>query len=119
MFAHLIRQRTHLRTAAPKAGTRLRRLGAALAAVTIGLLASAATIPAAFAREVSVPPPGAGYETARFGLVPATTSQAASTGIAGWQSTLIVLGAMLAAGAVLIVLARARAAHRAAPSPAA
>ena len=119
MFAHLTRQGTHLRTAAPKAGTRLRRLTAALAAVTIGLLASAATIPAAFAREISVPPPGTGYATARFGLVPATTSHAASTGIAGWQITLIALGAMLAAAAVTIVLARTRAAHRAAPSPAA
>ena len=87
MFTHLTRHGTHLRTAAPKAGTRLGRLAAALAAVTIGLLASAATIPAAFAREVSVPPPGTGYETARFGLVPATTSHAASTGIAGWQGT--------------------------------
>ena len=118
MFTHLTRHGTHLRTAAPKAGTRLRRLAAALAAVTIGLLASAATIPAAFAREVR-PPPGTGYEIARFGLVPATTSHAASTGIAGWQITLIVLGAMLAAAAVTIVLARARAAHQAAPSPAA
>ncbi len=120
MFAHLTRQGTHLRTAAPKAGTGLRRrLAAALAAVTIGLLASAATIPAAFAREVSVPPPGTGYQTARFGLVPATTSHAASTGIAGWQISLIVLGAMLAATAVTIMLARAWAAHRAAPTPAA
>ena len=97
----------------------MRRLAAALAAVTIGVLTSAATIPVAFAREVSLPPPGTGYQTARFGLVPATTSHAASTGIAVWQITLIALGAMLAAAAVTIVLARARAAHRAAPSPAA
>jgi hypothetical protein len=55
MFAHLIRQRAHPRTAAIKAGTRLRRLAAALAAVTIGLLASAAAIPAAFASEVPQP----------------------------------------------------------------
>ena len=38
MFAHLIRQRAP-RTAAPNAGTRLRRIAAALAAVTTGLLA--------------------------------------------------------------------------------
>ena len=119
MFAHLTRQGTHLRTAAPKASTGLRRLAAALAAVTIGLLASAAAIPAAFAREVSVLPPGTGYQTARFGLVPATTSHAASTGIAGWQITLIALGAMLAATVVTIMLARARTTHRAAPTPAA
>jgi hypothetical protein len=37
----------------------------------------------------------------------------------GWQITLIVLGAALAAAAVTVVLARARAAHRAVPSPAA
>jgi hypothetical protein len=119
MFAHLTRQGTHLGTAAPKAGTRLRRLAAALAAVTIGLLASAVTIPAAFASEVSVPPPGTGYETARFGLVPATTSHPASTSIADWQIALITLIALLAAAAVTIALARARAAHRNAPSPAA
>ena len=37
----------------------------------------------------------------------------------GWQITLIALGATLAAVAVTIVLARARAAHRAVPAPAA
>jgi hypothetical protein len=37
----------------------------------------------------------------------------------GWQITLIALGTALAAAAVTIVLARARAAHRAIPSPAA
>ena len=52
MFARPTRQETHPRTAAPKAGTRLRRLATMLAAVTAGLLASAATIPAAFARDV-------------------------------------------------------------------
>ncbi len=45
MFAHLIRQGAHPSPAALKAGTRLRRLAAALAAVTIGLLASAASAP--------------------------------------------------------------------------
>jgi hypothetical protein len=119
MFADLTRRRTHPRTAALKAGTRLRRLAAAMAAVTVGLLASAATIPAAFAREVSVPPPGTGYELGRFGPVfPATTS-AASTGMPGWQITLIAVGAALAAAAVTIVLTRARDAHLAVPSPAA
>jgi hypothetical protein len=47
MFAHLIRQEAHPRTAALKAGTRLRRLAAALAAATIGLLASAPCWPRA------------------------------------------------------------------------
>ncbi len=119
MFADLTRRGTHPRTAALRVGTRLRRLAVALAAVTVGLLASAATIPAAFAREVPVPPSGSGYELGRFGPVfPATTS-AGSTGIPGWQITLIALGTALAAAAVTIVLARARAAHRAVPSPAA
>jgi len=113
MFAHLIRQRAHPHTAALKAGTRLRLLAAALAAVTIGLLASAATIPAAFASEV--PQPGSGYELGRFGPVPATTSHAAATGMPGWQIILIAVSAMLVGAAVTIVLARARAV----PSPAA
>ena len=39
--------------------------------------------------------------------------------MAGWQIALIALGAVLVAAAVTIVLSPARAAHRAAPSPAA
>lgn len=112
MFAHLIRQGAHPRTGALKAGSRLRRLAAALTAVTIGLLASAATIPAAFASDV--PQPGSGYELGRFGPVPATTS-----GMPGWQIILIAVGAVLAAAAVAIVLVWARAGQRAVPSPAA
>lgn len=96
----------------------MRRLAAALAAVTIGLLAYAATIPAASATEVRVPQPVSGFELGRFGPVfPAATS-AATTGMPGWQITLIALGAALAAAAVAIVLARARTARRAVPSPA-
>jgi hypothetical protein len=117
MFVHLSRQGTHPRTAAPKAGTRLRRLAAALAAVTAGLLASAATIPAAFARDV--PPAGTAYELGRFGPFPATTSHPAATGMLGWQIILIAVGAVLVAAAVTIVLARARVGQRAVPSPAA
>ena len=117
MFAHLSRQGTHPRTAARKAGTRLRRLAAALAAVTAGLLASAATIPAAFARDV--PPAGTAYELGRFGPFPATTSHPAATDMPGWQIILIAVGAVLVAAAVTIGLARARAGERAVPSPAA
>jgi hypothetical protein len=118
MFAHLIRQGAHPRTAALKVGTRLRRLAAALAAVTIGLVASAATVPAAFARDV--PQPGSGYELGRFGPVPATTSHTAATGMPGWQIILLIaVGAVLVAAAVTIVLARTRAGQRAVPSPAA
>jgi hypothetical protein len=117
MFTRPTRQGTHPRTAALKAGTRLRRLAMMLAAVTAGLLASAATIPAAFARDV--PRAGTAYELGRFGPFPATTSHPVTTGMPGWQITLIALGATLAAAAVTIVLTRARAAHRAVPSPAA
>ena len=49
MFAKLHHQGTQPRAAAPPAGPRLRRIAAVLAAVTTGLLASAATIPAAAA----------------------------------------------------------------------
>ena len=117
MFAHLTRPGTPPRTAALRAGTRLRRCAAALAALTVGLLASAAAIPAAFARDV----PGGYYGTTSVAPVPAAPFHAATTtgGMAGWQITLIALGTALIAAAVTIVLARARAAHRAAPSPAA
>ena len=110
MFAHLIRQGAHPRTAALKVGTRLRRLAAALAAVTIGLVASAATIPAAFARDV--PQPGNGYELGRFGPVPATTSHTAATGMPGWQIALIAAGAALAAAAAGVFLDRKLAGRR-------
>ena len=116
MFAYLPRQGAHPRTAPLKPRARLRRITAALAAITCGLLASAATIPAAFAREL--PPPGGAYQVARFGLVPATTSHAAATGgIPVWQITLIALGATLVAAAATILLARARATRRPVPMP--
>jgi len=117
MFTHLTRPGTHPRAAALTTGTRLRRCAAALAAITVGLLASAATIPAAFASDV--PQPGSGYELGRFGPFPATTSHTAATGVPGWQIILIAVGAVLVAAAVTIVLARARAGHRTVPSLAA
>src|ERR1700687_4446790 len=102
MFAHLIRQGAHPRTAALKAGTWLRRIAAALAAVTVGLLPSATTIPAAFARDV--PSAGTAYELGRFGPFPAATSHPATTGgMPGWQITLIGRGALLAAAALTLV----------------
>ncbi len=117
MFAHLHRQGTQPRAAAPRAGTRLRRIAAVLAAVTTGLLASAATIPAAFARDV----PRGQYGPARPAPVPATTVHAATTGgMTGWQIALIALIALSAAvavAAVTVLRHRARAAHRAVPSP--
>jgi hypothetical protein len=53
MYAHPPRQQTHPPLPARTPGARLRRLAAVLAAVTCGLLASAAIVPAAaFAMEV-------------------------------------------------------------------
>ena len=119
MFVYLHRQETHPSMPASKAGTRLRRVAATLAAVAAGLLASAAAIPAAFARDIPDPLPDGQYRP--IYPAPASTVHAVSPtgGVAGWQIALIALGAALIAAAVTIVLVRARAAHRAAPTPAA
>jgi hypothetical protein len=113
MDAHLSRQRTRPPTAARKAGARLRRLAGVLAAVTCGLLAAAAIVPtAAFARVV--PPPGWQGGATGVAPVPATTVRVVTAGgMAGWQITLIALGAALLAGAAAVLLDRARAARRA------
>jgi hypothetical protein len=55
MFTHLPDHGPHPRTAAWQGAARLRRLAAVLAAVTCGLLASAAIVPAAFAMVVPNP----------------------------------------------------------------
>ena len=55
MFTTRARQGTRPQMAARNAGARLRRSVAALAALIVGLLASAATVPAAFAM---IPDPG-------------------------------------------------------------
>lgn len=114
MFAYRTGQSSHPRTAALKAGTRLRRLATAMAAVTVALLASVVTIPAAFARVI--PPPGGSYGTTSVAPAPSATVHAAA-GLAGWQITLIAVGAALAAAAVTILLDRVRTARRAVPSP--
>jgi hypothetical protein len=102
---------TRPHTAPSRAGRWLRRLAAALAAVTAGVLAWAASIPAAFARDV---PPGL---YGRFAVPPGTGHAAAASGVAGWQIALITAGAVLAAAAVTVLFGRARAARRAVPSP--
>jgi len=115
MFAHLPRRETHPRTAAPQAAARLRRLAAVLAALTCGLLASAAIIPAASAM-IRVPGPGSAYAgTPAAPAVPVVTIG----GMAGWQITVIALGAALVAAAVAVLLDRALAARRAASATAA
>jgi hypothetical protein len=111
MYAHPSLQRTHL--PARKAGARLRRLAGVLAAVC-GLLAAAVTVPnAAFA--MIVPPPGGPAGTTGVTPLSATTVRVVTTGgMAGWQITLIALGAALLAAAAVVLLDRARAARRAA-----
>ena len=113
MFTHLSRRETQLRTAARHAAARLRRLAAVLATVACGLLASAAIVPAAFA--YGIPQPGG-----PGGLTPATPALATTVpvvtagGMAGWQITLIALGAALVAAIAAVLLDRALAARRAA-----
>ena len=110
MSTHLPHQGPHMRTAARQAAGRLRRLAAVLAAVTCGLLASAAIIPAAFA--YGIPQPGG-----PGGLAPATpttVSVVTADGMAGWQITVIALGAALVAAIAAVLLDRALAARRAA-----
>jgi hypothetical protein len=116
MFAHLSRQGTRLPTSPPKAGVRLRRLIAVLAAVTCGLLASAAAVPAAFAA-MRGPIPIGDSGSATVAPVPATTVRVINAGgMAGWQITLIALGAALVAAAAAVLLDRALAIRRAAPA---
>jgi hypothetical protein len=116
MYTHPSRQGTHPRTPARSAGARLGRVTAVLAAVICGLLASAAAIPAASARPI--PPPGGSYGTTGVAPVPGTTQIITVGGMAGWQITLIALGAALVAAAATLLLDRALAAHRAAATSA-
>jgi hypothetical protein len=137
MFAHLSRPRRHLNTAAL-----LRRITAALAAAALGLLAWAAAAPAASARIVPccddygpvtsgstvrvitaggmlssarvVPPYYGDYGPAE---IPSGTVRVITAGgMPGWQIALIAVAAALAAAAAAVVLDRARASRRSAPS---
>jgi hypothetical protein len=99
--------------AARQAGARLRRLAAVLTAVACALLASAAVVPAAFAK--MRPDGGPPYGPASVTPVPATTVRVITAGgMAGWQITLIALGAALIAAAAAVLLDRARGTRRAA-----
>ena len=111
MFAYLSRWGTR-----PRTTTRLCRVTAALAAVTGGLLAWAAAVPAASAATILIPDPGAG---GAYGPVPATAAAApvqviAAGGMPGWQITLIAVAAALAAATAAVFLDRTRASRRAA-----
>jgi hypothetical protein len=112
MFAYLPRRGTHPQTAARNARARLSRLAAALVAVACGLLASAATLPAAFARVE--PDPGAGYVAPASVPPQVQVRTIVAGGMPGWQITLITLGAALIAVAATLLLDRALTARKAA-----
>jgi hypothetical protein len=95
-------QRPRPWTATRQAGTRLRQLATVLAAVLSGLLASAAAATAAFANPIPVGDGG----TIPTTPVPATVRVITAGGMAGWQITLIALGAALAAAAAAVLLDR-------------
>jgi hypothetical protein len=88
MFTYLSRWGTR-----PRTTTRLRRVTAALAAVTGGLLAWAAAVPAASAA-ILIPDPGAGGAYGPVPAIPAAPVQViAAGGMPGWQIALIALAA--------------------------
>ena len=113
MFAHLPGRGTHPPAAARQSGARLRRVAAVLTAATCALLASVAIIPAAFA--TLIPPPGGQYGPTR--VAPASVHVITTGGMAGWQITLIALGAALLAAAAAVLLDRALVARRTASAP--
>jgi hypothetical protein len=114
MFAHLPGRGTHPPAAARQSGARLRRVAAVLTAAICALLASAAAATAAFANPKPVGDGGT-IPTAPF---PAATVRVITTGgMAGWQITLIALGAALLAAAAAVLLDRALVARRTTSAP--
>ncbi len=115
MTAHLSRRETHPRSIVRQAAARLRRLAVALTAAACGLLASALIIPAASARTTMIPHPDPG---GAGGPIPSTpppgNAGVVPGGMAGWQITLIAVGAALVAATVAVLLDRAWAARRSA-----
>ncbi len=117
MFTTQARHGIRPRMAARTAGARLRRSAAILAAVISGLLASAAAVPAAFAMTVPTGSDGSprGFRSGPAGgtPVPVTTVRVvAAGGMAGWQITVIALGAALLAAAAAVLIYRALAARK-------
>ena len=116
MFTTRARQGTHPLPGARNATARLRRSVAVLAALIVGLLASAATVPAAFAM---IPDPGDATGSAGVAPVQAPAVRVVVTGgMAGWQITSIALGAALLAAAAAVLLYRALAVRKAPASAA-
>jgi hypothetical protein len=113
MFTTPARQGTRPRMTVRNPGARLRRFAAVLAAVTSGLLASVAIVPAAFA--TLEPDPGTENGPARVAGVPAITVRVVTAGgMPGWQITLIAVGAGLLAATAAVLLYRALAGRRSA-----
>ena len=97
---------------ARNASARLRRPLAVLAALVVGLLASAATVPAAFA---TIPDPGGAVGYAGVGPASAPAVRVVVTGgMAGWQITSIAIGSALFAATAAVLLYRALAVRKAA-----
>jgi hypothetical protein len=91
---------------------RLRRPLAVLAALIVGLLASAATVPAAFA---TIPDPGGAAGDVGFAPASAPAVRVVVTGgMAGWQITSIAIGSALFAATAAVLLYRALAVRKAA-----
>jgi hypothetical protein len=87
------------------ASARLRRPLAVLAALVVGLLASAATVPAAFAM---IPDPGGAVGYAGVAPVSAPAVRVVVTGgMAGWEITSIAIGSALFAATAAVLLYRA------------
>jgi hypothetical protein len=107
MFTRLFRRGTH-----PHSAARLRRITAALVAVTGGLLAWAAAVPAASARILPLPGDGAHGPALVVPAHPAVTVIPAG-GMPGWQIALIALAAALVAATAAVFLDRARGSRRA------
>lgn len=95
-------------------GLRPRRFAAVLFAGTVGLLASTAGIPAAFARDI---PPR--YGVVHPDLPPTRATGHAASSITGWQVALIVVCAAVIVIGVSLLVTRVRASRAASTSPAA
>jgi hypothetical protein len=96
----------------PHTAMQLRRIAAALAAVTAGLLAWAAAVPAASAATILIPDPGGAPAPATPPAAPVQVITAG--GMPGWQITLIAVAAALVAATAAVFLDRARASSRSA-----
>ena len=90
----------------------IRRIAAALTALTATLLATAAAAPAAFAMQV--PPPGesGGHPAGHAPIVPVHAQTIVIGGMPGWQIALIAVVAALFAATVAVLADRSRSARR-------